>query len=134
MEGNKQCPRNEDGTIKNTLKTIQTISDKNEKSQIIVYDDLRLDVERQECEWKERLLQDPLTTTEFKIIHELVVRPGIVKTRERLIDITYNDEIDVDDRTIDSHVKRIRKKFKKIDPEFTAIETRYGSGYRWNVS
>ena len=118
-------------TIKNTLKTIQTISDKNEKSQIIVYDDLRLDVERQECEWKEKLLQDPLTTTEFKIIHELVVRPGIVKTRERLMDIAYKDEIDVDDRTIDSHVKRIRKKFKKLDPEFNSIHTLYGSGYQW---
>ena len=74
---------------------------------------LGLDTERQECEWKDVLLHDPLTTTEFKIIHELVVRPGIVKTRERLMDIAYKDEIDVDDRTIDSHVKRIRKKFKK---------------------
>ena len=118
-------------TIKNTLKTIQTISDKNENSKIIVHNELRLDIERQECEWKEILLQDPLTTTEFKIIHELVIRPGIVKTRERLIDITYNDEIDVDDRTIDSHVKRIRKKFKKIDPEFNSIHTLYGAGYQW---
>jgi two-component system response regulator ChvI len=118
-------------TIKNTLKTIQTISEKNEKSKIIVHNELRLDTERQECEWKEILLHDPLTTTEFKIIHELVVRPGIVKTRERLMDIAYKDEIDVDDRTIDSHVKRIRKKFKKIDPEFNSIHTLYGSGYQW---
>jgi two-component system response regulator ChvI len=118
-------------TIKNTLKTIQTISDKNENSKIIVHNELRLDIERQECEWKKILLQDSLTTTEFKIIHELVIRPGIVKTRERLIDITYNDEIDVDDRTIDSHVKRIRKKFKKIDPEFNSIHTLYGAGYQW---
>ena len=118
-------------TIKNTLNTIQTIADKNEKSKIIVHNKLRLDIERQECEWKEVLLQDPLTTTEFKIIHELVVRPGIVKTRERLMDIAYKDEIDVDDRTIDSHVKRIRKKFKRIDPEFDSIHTLYGSGYQW---
>ena len=118
-------------TIKNTLNTIQTIADKNEKSKIIVHNKLRLDIERQECEWKEVLLQDPLTTTEFKIIHELVVRPGIVKTRERLMDIAYKDEIDVDDRTIDSHVKRIRKKFKRIDPEFNSIHTLYGSGYQW---
>jgi two-component system response regulator ChvI len=83
-------------TIKNTLKTIQTISEQQENSKVIEHGNLRLDIERQECEWKKILLSDPLTTTEFKIIHELVVRPGIVKTRERLIDITYKDEIDVD--------------------------------------
>ena len=118
-------------TIKNTLKTIQTISEQQENSKVIEHGNLRLDIERQECEWKKILLSDPLTTTEFKINHELVVRPGIVKTRERLIDITYKDEIDVDDRTIDSHVKRIRKKFKRIDPEFNSIHTLYGSGYQW---
>jgi len=118
-------------TIKNTLKTIQTISEQQENSKVIEHGNLRLDIERQECEWKKILLSDPLTTTEFKIIHELVVRPGIVKTRERLIDITYKDEIDVDDRTIDSHVKRIRKKFKRIDAEFNSIHTLYGSGYQW---
>ena len=86
---------------------------------------------RQECEWKKQILSEPLTTTEFKIIHELVIRPGVVKTRDRLMDIAYRDEIDVDDRTIDSHVKRIRKKFKKIDKEFQSINTLYGSGYQW---
>ena len=118
-------------TIKNTLKTIQTISEKSEKSKIVVYNELRLDIERQECEWKEVALKDSLTTTEFKIIHELVVRPGIVKTRERLMDISYKEDTDVEDRTIDSHVKRIRKKFKKIDPKFNSIHTLYGSGYQW---
>ena len=118
-------------TIKNTLNTIQTIADKNEKSKIIVYKDLRLDIERQECEWKDVLLKDPLTTTEFKIIHELAVRPGIVKTRDRLMDISYKEDTDVEDRTIDSHVKRIRKKFKKVDPKFNSIHTLYGSGYQW---
>ena len=67
----------------------------------------------------------------FKIIKELVQRPGVVKTRDRLMDIAYRDEIDVDDRTIDSHVKRIRKKFKKIDQDFQSIHTLYGSGYQW---
>ena len=118
-------------TIKNTLKTIQTISEKNEKSKIIVHNELRLDTERQECEWKDILLHDPLTTTEFKIIHELVVRPGIVKTRERLMDIAYKDEIDVDDRTIDSHIKRMRRKFRVVDKGFESIETLYGVGYRY---
>ena len=118
-------------TIKNTLNRIQLVSDEQDGNDIIVYKDLRLDCSRQECEWKGKILADPLTTTEFKIIKELVQRPGIVKTRDRLMDIAYRDEIDVDDRTIDSHVKRIRKKFKKIDHEFQSIHTLYGSGYQW---
>ena len=84
-----------------------------------------MDCSKQECEWKNKPLLDPLTTTEFKIIKELVIKPGIVKTRDRLMDIAYKDDLYVDDRTIDSHVKRIRKKFKKIDPEFQSINTLY---------
>ena len=118
-------------TIKNTLNRIKLESDEQDGSEIIVYNDLRLDCLRRECEWKGQLLEDPLTTTEFKIIKELVQRPGVVKTRDRLMDIAYRDEIDVDDRTIDSHVKRIRKKFKKIDQDFQSIHTLYGSGYQW---
>ena len=118
-------------TIKNTLNRIKLETDHSNQNDIIVYKDLRLDCSKQECEWKNQLLTDPLTTTEFKIIRELVLRPGFVKTRDRLIDVTYNDEIDVDDRTIDSHVKRIRKKFKRIDQEFKSINTLYGSGYQW---
>ena len=57
-----------------------------------------------------------------------------IKERAQLMDIAYREDTDIEDRTIDSHVKRIRKKFKKVDPDFSAIETRYGSGYRWNVS
>jgi two-component system response regulator ChvI len=79
-------------------------------------------------------LPDKLTTTEFKIIYELAKRTGVVKERAYLMNIAYKQDNDIEDRTIDSHVKRIRKKFKKIDPKFSAIETRYGSGYRWNVS
>ena len=60
--------------------------------------------------------------------------PGIIKERAQLMDIAYREDTDIEDRTIDSHVKRIRKKFKKVDSDFSAIETRYGSGYRWNVS
>ena len=66
-----------------------------------------MDCSKQECEWKNKPLLDPLTTTEFKIIKELVIKPGIVKTRDRLMDIAYKDDLYVDDRTIDSHVKRI---------------------------
>ncbi len=118
-------------TIKNTLNRIKLETDEQDSSEIIVHNDLRLDCLRQECEWKGKLLEDALTTTEFKIIKELVQRPGVVKTRDRLMDIAYRDEIDVDDRTIDSHVKRIRKKFKKIDQDFQSIHTLYGSGYQW---
>ena len=118
-------------TIKNTLNRIKLEIEEQEGNEIIVHKELRLDCSRQECEWKDKLLEDPLTTTEFKIIKELVQRPGIVKTRDRLMDIAYRDEIDDDDRTIDSHVKRIRKKFKKIDQDFQSIHTLYGSGYQW---
>ena len=118
-------------TIKNTLNRIKLETDEQDSSEIIVHNDLRLDCLRQECEWRGKLLDDPLTTTEFKIIKELVQRPGVVKTRDRLMDIAYRDEMDVDDRTIDSHVKRIRKKFKKIDQDFQSIHTLYGSGYQW---
>ena len=75
-----------------------------------------------------------LDPTEFLIVKELAKRPGIIKERAQLMDIAYREDTDIEDRTIDSHVKRIRKKFKKIDPDFSAIETRYGSGYRWNIS
>ena len=118
-------------TIKNTLNRIKLETDEQDSNEIIVHNELRLDCSRQECEWKGQILEDPLTTTEFKIIKELVQRPGVVKTRDRLMDIAYRDEIDVDDRTIESHVKRIRKKFKKIDQDFQSIHTLYGSGYQW---
>ena len=118
-------------TIKNTLHRIKLETDEQDSSEIIVHGNLRLDSLRQECEWKGQLLKDPLTATEFKIIKELVQRPGVVKTRDRLMDVAYRDQIEVDDRTIDSHVKRIRKKFKKIDLNFKSIHTLYGSGYQW---
>ncbi len=101
---------------------------------IIAHGKLRLDPSQLECEWDGKQLPDKLTTTEFLIVQELAKRPGIIKERSQLMDIAYREDTDIEDRTIDSHVKRIRKKFKKIDVSFSAIETRYGSGYRWNVS
>ena len=95
---------------------------------------LVLDSSQLECQWDSKPLPEKLTTTEFLIVKELAKRPGIIKERAQLMDIAYKDNNDIEDRTIDSHVKRIRKKFKKVDPNFSAIETRYGSGYRWNVS
>ena len=101
---------------------------------IINHGKLKLDPSQLECEWDGKQLPDKLTTTEFLIVQELAKRPGIIKERSQLMDIAYREDTDIEDRTIDSHVKRIRKKFKKVDNNFSAIETRYGSGYRWNVS
>ena len=107
---------------------------KDDSKNLITHGKLKLDPSQLECEWNGKALPDKLTTTEFLIVKELAKRPGIIKERGQLMDIAYREDTDIEDRTIDSHVKRIRKKFKKVDPDFSAIETRYGSGYRWNVS
>ena len=112
-------------------KYINNIED---TKNIITHGKLKLDPSQLECEWDGKQLPEKLTTTEFLIVKELAKRPGIIKERSQLMDIAYREDTDIEDRTIDSHVKRIRKKFKKIDTNFSAIETRYGSGYRWNVS
>ena len=111
-------------------KNVSTEDSKN----LISHGKLKLDPSQLECEWNGKSLPEKLTTTEFLIVKELAKRPGIIKERSQLMDIAYREDTDIEDRTIDSHVKRIRKKFKKVDNNFSAIETRYGSGYRWNVS
>ena len=73
-----------------------------------------------------------LTVTEFLLLHALAQRPGFVKSREQLMNVAYDDQVYVDDRTIDSHIKRLRKKMRGVDPDFAAIETLYGIGYRYN--
>ena len=105
-----------------------------DSKNLIKHGKLMLDPSQLECEWSGKPLPEKLTTTEFLIVKELAKRPGIIKERAQLMDIAYKDNNDIEDRTIDSHVKRIRKKFRKVDQNFSAIETRYGSGYRWNVS
>ena len=112
-------------------KKVNTVDD---SKNLIRHGKLVLDPSQLECEWNGKPLPEKLTTTEFLIVKELAKRPGIIKERAQLMDIAYKDNTDIEDRTIDSHVKRIRKKFKKVDTSFSAIETRYGSGYRWNVS
>ena len=104
-----------------------------DNKNIINHGKLRLDPTQLECEWDGKPLPDKLTTTEFLIVQELAKRPGNIKARSQFMDVAYREDTDIEDRTIDSHVKRIRKKFKKVDNDFSAIETRYGSGYRWNV-
>jgi two-component system response regulator ChvI len=88
-----------------------------------------LDPGRHLCAWKGEEIN--LTVTEFLLVEALARRPGLVKNRDQLIDAAYGEHIYVDDRTIDSHVKRLRRKFKEIDPEFAEIETLYGVGYRY---
>ena len=105
-----------------------------DSKNLIKHGKLVLDPSQLECEWNGKPLPEKLTTTEFLIVKELAKRPGIIKERAQLMDIAYKDNNDIEDRTIDSHVKRIRKKFKQVDKDFSAIETRYGSGYRWNVN
>jgi two-component system response regulator ChvI len=90
---------------------------------------LKLDVERHTCFWDGK--QVILTVTEFLILHALARRPGVVKSRDALMDAAYDDQVYVDDRTIDSHIKRLRKKFKRVDTDFDLIETLYGVGYRF---
>ncbi len=91
--------------------------------------DLRLDPARHQCTWKDQNVD--LTVTEFLLLKSLALRPGHVKSRDQLMDSAYGEHIYVDDRTIDSHVKRLRKKFKAVDSDFAQIETLYGVGYRY---
>ncbi len=90
---------------------------------------LTLDPARHDCLWDGRPVK--LTVTEFLLLQALAQRPGFVKSRDSLMDAAYEDQVYVDDRTIDSHIKRMRKKFRSVDPEFDAIETLYGVGYRY---
>ncbi|TAH32253.1 MAG: response regulator transcription factor [Alphaproteobacteria bacterium] len=90
---------------------------------------LSLDSERHSCTWKGQEVD--LTVTEFLLLQALASRPGIVKNRDKLIDAAYGENIYVDDRTIDSHIKRMRRKFREIDNDFNYIETLYGVGYRY---
>jgi two-component system, OmpR family, response regulator ChvI len=89
---------------------------------------LRMDPERHTCTWKDAPVE--LTVTEFLMLRALVSRPGVVKSRNALMDAAYDDQVYVDERTIDSHVKRLRKKFRATDGNFDLIETLYGVGYR----
>jgi len=91
---------------------------------------LVLDMARHTCTWNGA--EVILTVTEFLLLKSLALRPGLVKSRNQLMDAAYDDQTYVDDRTIDSHIKRIRKKFRSVDPAFAQIDTLYGVGYRFN--
>ncbi|MEN7536955.1 response regulator transcription factor [Aurantiacibacter flavus] len=91
---------------------------------------LAMDPARHQVTWDGREVS--LTVTEFLILEELARRPGVIKSRNQLMDAAYPDDIFVDDRTVDSHIKRLRRKFRAADPEFSAIETLYGAGYSFS--
>jgi two-component system response regulator ChvI len=101
-----------------------------DKAEAIVRGRLVMDPARHRVTWGGREVQ--LTVTEFLILEALAQRPGFVKSRDQLMDAAYQDDVYVDDRTIDSHIKRLRKKFRAVDSEFTGIETLYGVGYRFS--
>jgi two-component system, OmpR family, response regulator ChvI len=101
-----------------------------EEGKVIERGGLRMDPLRHAVSWKGRDVS--LTVTEFLLLQALAQRPGFVKSRDQLMDVAYDDQVYVDDRTIDSHIKRLRKKLRQVDPDFSAIETLYGIGYRYN--
>jgi two-component system response regulator ChvI len=101
-----------------------------EEKKIIRRGELTLDPMRHACAWRGQPVT--LTVTEFLLLESLAQRPGYVKSRDQLMDSAYDDQVYVDDRTIDSHIKRIRKKFRVVDKEFDSIETLYGVGYKYN--
>ena len=92
--------------------------------------ELTMDPMRHAVTWKGKNVS--LTVTEFLLLQALATRPGFVKSRDQLMDVAYDDQVYVDDRTIDSHIKRLRKKMRSVDDDFSAIETLYGIGYRYN--
>ena len=118
--------------VKVILKRTSSSSKENEANSdsLIERGNLLLNMDRHECHWKEERIK--LTVTEFLLLESLVNRPGYVKNRDQLMSAAYSDDLYVDDRTIDSHIKRIRRKFKAIDKDFNSIETLYGVGYRFN--
>ena len=100
-----------------------------EEAPLLVRGRLSMDPARHRVSWDGKDVT--LTVTEFMILEALAQRPGVVKSRNQLMDVAYQDDIYVDDRTIDSHIKRLRRKFRALDPDFKGIETLYGVGYRF---
>ena len=117
------------GRIRTILRRAEPAGSADSTRALMVRGALVLDEDRHLCTWQGAALS--LTVTEFLLLKALAQRPGHVKSRNQLMDAAYGDQIYVEDRTIDSHVKRIRKKFRVIDPSFSQIETLYGVGYRY---
>ena len=104
--------------------------EESEENKLMVRGSLEMDPLRHSVTWKGKDVT--LTVTEFLLLQSLAQRPGYVKSRDQLMDVAYDDQVYVDDRTIDSHIKRLRKKMRAVDEEFSSIETLYGIGYKYN--
>ena len=115
-----------------SLSNVDVTTPQDGDDKVIKRGRLELDPNRHDCRWDGAAVR--LTVTEFLIIEALARRPGFVKSRDNLMDAAYDDQIYVDDRTIDSHIKRLRKKFRRIDKSFDGIETLYGVGYKYKES
>lgn len=115
--------------VRTVLRRSRPSPERETGKEIIERGDLRIDKERFTCTWKGRGIV--LTLTEFRLLEVLVSRMGVVQTRDALQAYAYEDQVYVDERTIDSHMKRLRKKFRAVDAEFDGIETLYGVGYRF---
>ena len=118
--------------VRAVLRRHEASSGNEISDEIVRRSELVLDPSRHLCTWKG--MEVNLTVTEFLLIQSLTRRPGHVKSRDQLIDAAYGEHMYVDDRTIDSHIKRLRRKFKDVDDEYSEIETLYGVGYRYNAS
>jgi two-component system response regulator ChvI len=118
--------------IRTLLRRAELSEEKTVKKadSVLVRGPLVMDTDRHSCTWDGRDVQ--LTVTEFLLLKALASRPGHVKSRDQLMDAAYGESIYVDDRTIDSHIKRLRKKFRQVDDSFSQIETLYGVGYRYS--
>jgi two-component system response regulator ChvI len=117
--------------IKAVLRRAQPDEGPADQSRIIKQGDLVLDPDRHLCSWRDQEVK--LTVTEFLLLQALATRPGHVKSRDQLMDAAYGESVFLDDRTIDSHIKRLRRKFRVTDSQFDQIETLYGIGYRYKV-
>src|SRR5215471_12712336 len=116
-------------TVLHRVHAAAAARDRRAGDTVIQHGDLRMNQERHTCTWKGKNVV--LTVTEFRLLGVLATRPGVVKSRDALMDAAYDDQVYVDDRTIDSHMKRLRKKFRAVDETFDRIETLYGVGYRF---
>jgi two-component system, OmpR family, response regulator ChvI len=114
-------------TVLRRVHAAAAASDRKAGDSVIEHGDLRMNQERHTCTWKGKNVV--LTVTEFRLLEVLASRPGVIKSRDALMDAAYDDQDYVDDRTIDTHIKRLRKKFRAVDDTFDRIETLYGVGY-----
>lgn len=119
-------------TVLRRFRSIDAAGEGDRRESVMERGPLRMDPERHSCRWKEK--EVVLTVTEFRLLETLATRPGVIKSRDALMDAAYEDQVYVDDRTIDSHIKRLRKKFRMVDETFDRIETLYGVGYRFRDS